>query len=334
MNPLNVWLGRRLSCISNFFVGLKYKKFSAGLLDDAGVASVAAAEFCCHVVVNETSRFIEHPSHLTLVSHCPLLGFEDLVHIGQAIYRMLKQGDAAGGARRREVHDVHHGVGEHLTAGVVGTVDPIRDDLAEVTELDAVPDTIRAVTVGRVAYTVGFDELNLRLIPGVAYLGGEAISVSDEGADHDTLRLVEREAVRDVDALALLGEVFLVGLRRFRRARVGLRLDAVARRVELHVVQDLVIQTIVALGVAALLDHDVAITGSEVSARVHVGARVNDLSPGALRHALPPRAGRIASATVRIGLRLRDAGRSLEQFLRRLRGCLRGGLLLRLRGHS
>ena len=174
---------------------------------------------------------------------------------------MLKQGGATRSARRREVNDVHHRVGEHLTAGVVRAVDPVGHDLAEVAELDAVPDSLRAVTVGRVADAVGLDELDLRFVPGVADLGDEHVAVSDKRAHGDALALVERQAVRDVDSLTLLGEVFFVGASGLRGAGVGLRLDAVARRVEHHVIQDGVVETVVPFGMAALLHHDVPIAG-------------------------------------------------------------------------
>ena len=249
---------------------------------------------------------------------------------------MLKQRCPAGCAGRAEVHDVHHRVGRHQSAGAVGAVDEISGDLAVVAEEHAVPGAVGRVAVGRVAHAVGFDELDTGLVPGVADLGGERVAVSHPSTGDEFLAVLETEAAGDVQLSRDFIEVLHVLAADLGVFAVGLHTHTPSDDVHHGIVQDLIVEAIVALGIPALLDHRVAIAGTEVATGVHVRAHVKDLTGVALRHAFPSRVLRIASASavLSVGLLRRQSGRCLEQFLRSLRDGLSGGLLLRLRGHS
>ena len=135
------------------------------------------------------------------------------------------------------VDDVHHRLSENLAIGAVRLVDVDRS----VFTVRAVDDTVMDARddrhfVERVADAVGFHQLKFCFALSVADLGGERVTVADHAAEEDSLGLIERETVRDVDALGTLSEVGFVDFLHLRGRRVALGLDAIAHGVEHHVV--------------------------------------------------------------------------------------------------
>ena len=181
---------------------------------------------------------------------------------------MLEQGHAAGAGGILLVDHHHHRLGEDLAGRAVGAVDVYGDVFAIGTKLDAVVHTLGHLAFERVAYAVGFHQLEFGFTGAVTHLGGEGITVADHAAEKDGLSLVEREAVRDVDALGLLGEVSLVAFLHLRGRSVALGLDAVAHSIEADVRKDLLEQPGVTLGPAALADHGEPVVRRQVTAEV------------------------------------------------------------------
>ena len=165
------------------------------------------------------------------------------------------------------VDDVHHRLSENLAVSAVRLVDVDR----RVFTVGAVDDTVVDARddrglVERVANAVGFHQLEFGFALGVTDLGGEGVTVTDHAAEQDGLGLVERETVRDVDALGTLCEVGFVDFLHLRGRRVALGLDAIAHGVEHHVVQNLFEQATVPLRPTALANHRHAVPRRQVLA--------------------------------------------------------------------
>ncbi|OBQ42887.1 MAG: hypothetical protein AN484_15480 [Aphanizomenon flos-aquae WA102] len=249
--------------------GLKGDEFAAHRVGEVGVgAGPGRAELVGHVAVDDAARLLDDAGDVAVVLHGLLLEGKDFHLVLDGVDGVLEQGDATGAGRVLLVDHHHHRLGENLAGRAVGAVDVHGDVFAIRTELDAVVHTFGHLAFKRVADAVGFHQLKFGFTGAVTHLGGEGITVADHAAEKDGLSLVETEAVRDVDALGLFGEVSLVAFLHLRRRRVALRLDAVAHRVEADVGEDLLKEPGVTLGPAALAHHRQAVVRGQVTAKV------------------------------------------------------------------
>ena len=149
---------------------------------------------------------------------------------------MLQQRDATGAGGVLVVDDVHHGLRQDLAVRAVRAINVERNQFAVLAEDAPVVHILGRRHIHRVAHAVGLDQLEFRVAETVANLGRKRVAVPGHRPHQDLLNLSEGKAVRDVDTLGLLSEVFLVTVGQRRVARVGLRLDAVAHGVQDEVV--------------------------------------------------------------------------------------------------
>jgi len=188
-------------------------------------------ELRSHVALDVAARLLDDPGHVGVVLDRQLLELEDIHLVLDGVDGMLEQRDATGAGSVLVVDDVHHRLRQDLAVRAVRAVDVKGNQFAVSAEDAAVMHTLGGRHVHRVADAVGLDELKFRVAVGVPHLGREGVAVPGHRPHEDTLHLGERKAVRDVDALGLLGEVRLVTISQRRVSRVGLGLDTVAHRI-------------------------------------------------------------------------------------------------------